>query len=311
MLSQLLKISRPRFWMYLFGPYIIGSIATTASLSIFVSWSWWGWAVFWLLPANIWIYGINDWFDRETDAKNPKKDHQEHRFSTKDSWLRWFFCLCVFIFFFGSIHLTGAARMWFLLWIFLGTFYSSPPLRFKTKPVLDAISNTLYVLPGCIAAWQWGGVLVPFWAIIAAGTWSTAMHAFSAVPDIKPDSAAGLKTVATFLGANRTLVFCSILWGVSAWLLIWHQPVWGWFSLIYPVIPLLLLGRSETEHTQAYWRMPWINLLCGGILFWGIFFNRAEDLSWSRTSQSREGLLHQIVGFDRVFNSPDLISKRQ
>ena len=69
----LLKVSRPRFWLYVFGPYIVGLAAGAATRDDFVRIENLVFGLYFLLPANLLIYGINDIFDFETDRLNPKK----------------------------------------------------------------------------------------------------------------------------------------------------------------------------------------------------------------------------------------------
>jgi lycopene elongase/hydratase (dihydrobisanhydrobacterioruberin-forming) len=76
-LSRVIRISRPRFWIYELGPYMVGVLGGLIANSyigayfhillviIF--------GLYFLIPANIWIYGINDIYDYETDKLNPKK----------------------------------------------------------------------------------------------------------------------------------------------------------------------------------------------------------------------------------------------
>lgn len=75
--QRVIKISRPRFWIYELGPYLIGILGALSvtgmsfsdveirRLTLF--------ALYFFVPANIWIYGINDIYDYETDKLNPKK----------------------------------------------------------------------------------------------------------------------------------------------------------------------------------------------------------------------------------------------
>jgi lycopene elongase/hydratase (dihydrobisanhydrobacterioruberin-forming) len=74
--SKLIAISRPRFWMYLLGPYLIGYALAVSfhgteypyGLSyIFL------FLLLFTLPANLFLYGINDMYDGDTDRENPKK----------------------------------------------------------------------------------------------------------------------------------------------------------------------------------------------------------------------------------------------
>ena len=73
----LLKVSRPRFWLYIFGPFLVGLAAGADSWRDFLRLDTILSAVYFLFPANVLIYGINDIFDFETDRRNPKKAEYE------------------------------------------------------------------------------------------------------------------------------------------------------------------------------------------------------------------------------------------
>ncbi|HEX5974224.1 MAG TPA: prenyltransferase, partial [Rubrobacteraceae bacterium] len=69
MISRLFHIARPVLWINTLGPATVG---------MWLSGSLWRWEalpiLIWLtLPFNLLIYGTNDIFDQETDAKNPRK----------------------------------------------------------------------------------------------------------------------------------------------------------------------------------------------------------------------------------------------
>jgi len=76
----LFRLSRPRFWLYLAGPVIVGvtyaastpaELFTPTTLALFA---------YFLLPANVYLYGVNDIFDQDVDEDNPKKEEREVRF---------------------------------------------------------------------------------------------------------------------------------------------------------------------------------------------------------------------------------------
>lgn len=52
--------------------------------------------------------------------------------------------------------------------------------------------------------------------LIASWFWVIAMHCYSAIPDIQPDRQAGLNTTAVYLGKNKSLIYCAILYLLSA-----------------------------------------------------------------------------------------------
>ena len=82
----LLKVSRPRFWLYVFGPYLVGLAAGASAREDFLQFKVFAFALYFLLPANLLIYGVNDIFDFETDKLNPKKQDYEILVQPADRW---------------------------------------------------------------------------------------------------------------------------------------------------------------------------------------------------------------------------------
>ena len=70
---RLLYISRPVLWINTLGPATVG-MWLTGDLFVWEALP----VLLWLtLPFNLLIYGVNDVFDQETDAKNPRKGSVE------------------------------------------------------------------------------------------------------------------------------------------------------------------------------------------------------------------------------------------
>jgi len=267
-LRYLLVLSRPRFWLYLAGPVIIGvvyaadstaDLITPLSVALFA---------YFLVPANVFLYGVNDVFDADIDTENPKKDEgPEVRFSGE----RWVLAVVI-----GSgllavpfaLVVGPAGKVTLGAFLVLAVEYSAPPFRFKTTPGLDSLSNGLYVLPGVLAFTAVAGELPPTPAIVGGWLWTMAMHTFSAIPDIEPDRRAGIATTATVLGQRRTYAYCGIVWALAA----------GAFALIHPLLgatlavyPLLQVGIavSGVAVDRAYWWFPAINTVVGMVLTMG------------------------------------------
>lgn len=270
-LPTLLKISRPKFWGYLAGTFLVGYTLGINSLQEFYTPVFFVLLGFFLFPANLLLYGINDLFDQDTDAFNKKKTVYEHRLLKKETralLISLFFCLLisVSIFFLLPSLLT---RILFVLFIFLSASYSMPPLRFKSKPLVDSISNILYILPGVIGYLVVSNQSLNWRILIASSCWAIAMHLFSAIPDIQADKKAHLTTSAIFFGKTFSLFLCSILWFAFSLVALNQSQIFplSLLTIIYPIIPLLLILRKKLPIIEIYWYFPWINNFLGFILF--------------------------------------------
>ncbi|GAB3688279.1 prenyltransferase [Salinarchaeum chitinilyticum] len=268
-LAYLLALSRPRFWLYLAGPVMVGvvyaadaraDLVTPATVALFA---------YFLLPANVYLYGVNDVFDAPIDAENPKKDEREVRYRGQR-----FVPIVVFA---SGIALLGVVALvdpiawpWLAGFGLLATAYSAPPLRFKTTPLLDSLSNGLYVLPGAAAYATVAGAQPPLWPLLGGVLWTMAMHTFSAIPDVEPDRAAGIETTATLLGEPRTLAYCFGVWALAAAAFALADLRAGAVLALYPVL-VAAVWLSSVSVDRAYWWYPAINGLVGaGLTMWGL-----------------------------------------
>lgn len=264
----LLNISRPRFWIYLLGPVLIGSAAVLTQGG---QWSWYafGALLIFTLPANLFIYGVNDIFDRNTDLLNPKKQGYEQLLQLADVKTLWRIsvaCLVPFLFLF--FFLPRPALFSLLAFLSLGAFYSAPPVRAKARAFFDSCFNILYVFPALIAWYAFGGGSISLTYFFGACFWCMAMHAYSAVPDIDADRAAGLNTIAVKLGKQKTLFLCTILYALSA---IFAHSFLHTSALIIGAIYIELMFissvRQEEKLMDVYKWFPWLNTLVGALIF--------------------------------------------
>ncbi|PSQ14266.1 lycopene elongase [Halobacteriales archaeon QS_8_69_73] len=262
--GYVLRMSRPRFWLYLAGPVVVGvAYAAVSTAELFAPTAVALFAYF-LLPANVFLYGVNDVFDADIDDENPKKDEREVRYRGG----RLVPALVVATGLLGVAFLPllspagGAAMVAFLL---LAVEYSAPPLRFKTTPLLDSVSNGLYVLPGVVAYAALAGEAPPVAAVAGGWLWAMGMHTFSAVPDIEPDRRAGIRTTATVLGESRTYAYCAGCWLAAAAV---FGTVHPFFAAVLGGYPLFVAGivAADVDVDRAYWWFPAVNTVAGMIL---------------------------------------------
>ena len=272
----LLKVSRPRFWLYVFGPYLIGLAAAASTRNDFLAFDVLYFGLYFLFPANLLIYGINDIFDFETDRRNPKKDEYEMLVRPESHrQLSWTIALLNIPFILLAIFFAPQALLSLAGFLFFSIFYSAPPIRAKAAPLLDSAFNVLYVFPGAFAYQMLTGSFPPLILFLAAGLWSMAMHAYSAIPDIDADREAGVQTVATLLGKNGTLLFCLVAY-VAAAALAWSYL--GYFSIVFAAVYAVMiclswLSKNESGLFPIYQRFPLVNAIVGFALFWFTAFH--------------------------------------
>lgn len=293
-IRKIVKISRPRFWIYLVGPFLFGSAAIyaqTGEVTFFSKPDFWIFLlVFWIF-GNYYIYGINDYYDFDTDQHNLKKDEvvgKEYRLIAGDK--RWLSIsvysvlavaiACVPFIVARSQNETHSSSAWLagVVWAcfwFIGYAYSAPPLRFKARRLVDSLSNGYYAFPGIFIYIYATGMLVSLEVFFAAVLWNAGMHFYSAIPDIEADTKAGLNTTAMYFGHRKSLYVASGVWFASLLLLLKSGSFTDFGSmivivigLIYTVLPLISLSsKPQYSVHKMYWFFPYINILCGFAIF--------------------------------------------
>lgn len=266
-LRYLLVLSRPRFWLYLAGPVAVGVTYGITDVSELFTPVTVALAGYFLIPANVFLYGVNDVFDADIDELNPKKEGREARWQGNRPVLLAVVASAVAG---GAIFPITPRVAWPYLagFLLLAVGYSAPPVRFKTTPFADSVSNGLYILPGAAAYATVAGVNPPVAALAGAWLWTMGMHTFSAIPDIEPDRAAGIRTTATLLGESRTYVYCFACWIVAALAFAAVDLRLGALLGVYPVF-VAWVATSSVPVDRAYWWFPALNTAVGTLLAMG------------------------------------------
>lgn len=226
-LGRLFHISRPVLWINTVGPAVVG---------VWLSGNLWRWEatplLLWLtLPFNLLIYGVNDVFDQETDAKNPRKGSLEGARilpgEVAPIWRGVLLTNAPFLLYFLLFLPTGAF-LWMLLYAALFVGYSAPPIRFKARPYLDSLSNAAYAFPLVFVPLAFEEPVV--WpAALGLMAWSVAKHTFDAVQDVDEDRKVGIFTTAVRVGIRGV-----VLWSGAWWLIATLC-----FALVSPVVALV------------------------------------------------------------------------
>jgi 4-hydroxybenzoate polyprenyltransferase len=244
---RLLYISRPVLWINTVGPaavgmWLTGDLFAWQALPLLL----------WLtLPFNLLIYGVNDVFDQETDAANPRKGTLEgariDRSEVRPVMLGVVATNVPFLIYF-AVFLPLSATAWMLLYALLFVGYSVPPARFKARPYLDSLSNAAYAFPLVFVPLALGDG--PVWsAALGLMAWSAAKHTFDAVQDVDEDRRAGITTTAVRLGPGGVVLWSGLLWALStACFALVNVPV-ALVNAAIAGILLYLLRQSPTPET--------------------------------------------------------------
>jgi len=209
--------------------------------------------LFFLIPYNLLMYGINDVFDYESDVRNPRKGGVEGALLPPEmhrTMLVWSAVVpvpfLVALVAWGSVQATGVLA----LSLFFVVAYSAKGLRFKEIPFLDSLTSSAHFVMPAIYAWvvtgeSWSWLTV---ALLASfGLWGMASHAFGAVQDVVADREAGVGSIATAISARGTVRLAVLLYGLAGFILVW---------LPWPLPLIAVVAVFYIAAVAPWWRVP-------------------------------------------------------
>lgn len=270
-LRMLLVSSRPLSWVNTAYPFAAAYLITTGGIDLaFVLGT-----LYFLIPYNLAMYGINDVFDYESDLHNPRKggvegavlDRGFHRITL---WA----AVATNVPFLVALALLGSPLSWLVLAVsvFAVIAYSAPGLRFKERPFLDSLtSSTHFVSPAVYGLVLAGAVFTPgLWAVLGAFfLWGVASQAFGAVQDVVPDREGGISSIATVLGAKAVVRFAAAAYLAAGLLMLFTPWPAAWGALLavpylLNLLPFWSISDAGSEQANAGWkRFLKLNFLTG------------------------------------------------
>ena len=276
-MRAVLAASRPFSWINTAYPFAAGYLVATGGrvdVALVVG------TLYFLVPYNLLMYGVNDVFDYASDLRNPRKGGIEGALAdpatarvTHRRILR--ACVATNVPFLVALLLLGDPLAGVVLaLVVLGVVaYSAPGLRFKERPFLDSFTSAMHfagpllyalvLVDADLAARSVWPVLVGF------VLWGMASHAFGAVQDVRADREGGIASVATAVGAHATVLGAAAAYVAAAAVL----AVLPWPGVLAALLPLpyavnVLRFRDvrddDCERANAGWRtFLWLNLVTG------------------------------------------------
>lgn len=269
---KLLRVSRPISWVNTAFPFAAGYLMLGGSIDpLFVLAT-----LFFLIPYNVVMYGVNDVFDYESDIQNPRKGSIEGAVEAKQfhPFILWSSAVLSIPFIIALAFLMPLPVFITLVVVmFFVVAYSIKGLRFKEIPFLDSITSSLHFVGPLIVAAAYFGFPADAWPFITAFfLWGLASHAFGAVQDVIPDRKGGLHSIATVIGARATVWFSAICYALSC-VIVTAQ---GGLSIIVGVaglsyvanvIPYLFITDKTSGRSNKGWRrFIWVNYFVGAVV---------------------------------------------
>ncbi len=204
----LIKTSRPITWIIVPLVFLLGFTAYGAELTTFSLIQ----IALLTFPYCIFLYGINDIYDFESDQINPRKqilfgiklEQKYHPFVKKVSLFTGLLLLLSALITLNIWNILGMGVL-----LFFSYQYSAPPLRLKERPPLDSISSGIiyYYAPIIIGtSYSVPPFVLPLGVyIITACVMAT--HSLGTVMDYSADRKVGHRTFAAVYGKRPASLF--------------------------------------------------------------------------------------------------------
>jgi 4-hydroxybenzoate polyprenyltransferase len=278
-LRSLVLSSRPLSWVNTAFPFGVAYYVATGSVDVvFVVGT-----VFFLIPYNVLMYGINDVFDYESDVLNPRKGGAEGALLAPELHrpMLWTSTLLALPFVVWLVFQGGVAS-WAMLALSLVSVvaYSTPPLRCKEIPGLDSVTSSVHFVSPALYGLALGGGLfggeplgqTAALALAAFFLWGMGSHAFGAVQDVISDREAGIGSVATVWGARTAVWIAVALYALAGGLMLfapWPISLTAVIALPYLAAVLPFVAITDETATKAHGGWRWflgINFFAGALV---------------------------------------------
>lgn len=259
-LKKLLLTSRPVSWINTAFPFAAGYLVLGGNVDLLFYIG----TLYFLIPYNLLMYGINDVFDYESDIKNPRKGGAEGAVTAKK-----FHPIIINVAIALNLPLliiliimskSLIASLVLMLVVFFVIAYSMGGLRFKEKPILDSITSSMHFVGPLLYAMALLNFPQEAWPyIIAFFLWGIASHAFGAVQDIVPDRKANISSIATVLGARKTVNFAIAFYIISVLIVAFQGGLasivaLAGISYAANLLPFINVTDSTSAKTRKGWK---------------------------------------------------------
>lgn len=271
-IKVLLITSRPILWLGPIGIYFIGVQAAKVDFNFFF----WLGLFFVTFPMGILVYGLNDISDYKSDIINPRKGSWEGGVLNRKytSIICYAILVSILIVIFPLLIFKYYFSVGLIICITLFAYlYSCKPVRLKSIPFLDSLSNGLWVALILIFGFSFtkGSSQLPL-IIFPIFLGVTAMHALTTLMDYDEDKLSGDKTISVYLGKRVTSLISSLIFFSLIFLI---KPI-NFFVMFYLILGgCLILTGLILDKKNVYHFVSWtIGLLFSLLIFYLLIFEK-------------------------------------
>ncbi len=266
----IIKTSRPLGWIITPAIFVSGLFSSGASLNSLSVLQ----ALLLSFPFSLFLFGVNDVYDYETDKLNPRKGSIEGSILDKKyhkSILISAFIMAIFILFSSILTKNLENLLSISALLFISYFYSSPPIRAKSIPFLDSIFNGLGFLFAFFAGYSFGRSLVevPF-KIYLAALGVCGIHSLSTIMDYEYDKKSDIKTVAVLLGKRLTALFSFVLISITYIFGNYKTPGINHLLLVSILSSLILFVRPSEKLARIIFKIIYLTFIYAFV--WYLFY---------------------------------------
>lgn len=273
MIASIVKASRPVSWVNTAFPFAAAYFMVERHVDVLLVVG----TLFFLIPYNLLMYGVNDVFDYESDLANPRKggiegDVVRDRAAAKRVhrgiiWASVLTVLPPLAWLLAQGSMASAATL--VAVVAAVVAYSVPVLRFKERPFIDSFTSAVHFAGPMLYALVLTGAHLTsrqVWPLVVAFVaWGMASHAFGAVQDVRADREGGIASIGTVMGARVTTWFALTMYVVASGLLL----VLPWPGILAAALPLayaasvarfVRITDQDCEDANRGWRtFLWLN----------------------------------------------------
>lgn len=267
-LLLLLKTSRPFGWIIAPIVFLIGISSSSAELTFLPILQ----ILLLSFPYCVFLYGVNDVYDYESDRLNPRKKLVEgiklkpryHSFVKRVSYTIALLMILTSLF---SLNITNILGIFLLL--FFSYFYSAPPLRFKEKPLLDSFSNgILYFFAPFVMGFSFNDTIldIPIKTYLITAC-VMGIHSFSTIMDYSIDKKVGDKTFAVVFGKRMASLFALVIFVLTLIFAKFETAIINYYLIFCTVLFLIISIFPSEKLASLSFKLVFIGFIITTIIF--------------------------------------------